>query len=358
MPSQPVGSSNATQAPAATRRRSWAARHGAALAAGATALVLLAIAAAFLPRKPLEAPPAAPAHWFDDRAKLVSPGYAAGKSEYLQGYLPIVLHSSVLIVTEPRAPAGAIEDYTANAANAWKIGAQGADNGVALFVFRDERTIRMEVGYGLEGSLPDVEAKHLVEDTLIPKFTAGRYEEGFDDFVSGLQDKLKAYSDETRRSTSATGVVEYAIAVLRQTPRVARAAWALFKESDLTGRIVLVLFGAIFATLSGYALTGFVEGLFALIQLPWRVATGESVRGLNRERLAAEFAPAELIRRPPPSLVALVSELNLFAIGWGLMCVAGFVVGVAFVGLGTEVFIGERGQFSGAGVTTVWPLHR
>src|SRR5438067_3883230 len=127
-----------------SRGRSFAARHGAGLAAGATTLVLLAVAAAFLPHRSIEATPSPPAHWFDDRAKMVSPGYAGGKSEYLQQYLPTILHVSVLIVTEPRAPSGTIENYTANAANAWRIGGQGADNGVVLFVFRDEGAIRLE----------------------------------------------------------------------------------------------------------------------------------------------------------------------------------------------------------------------
>lgn len=340
-----------------TRGRSFAARHGAALAAGATALVLLAVAAAFLPRRSLETPPAPPAHWFDDRAGLVSPGYAGAKSEYLQQYLPLFLHTSVLIVTEPTAPTGAIEDYTSRAANAWRIGAKGADNGVVLFVFRDPRTVRLEVGYGLEGPLPDVEAKHLVEATLLPKFAAGLYEEGFDDFIFGLQDKLKAYSGETDRTSSTTGIVEYVFGVLRQTPRFVRSAWALFGAADATGRLVLVLFGAVLASLLGYALAGFVEGLLALIQLPWRIATGDAVHALSRDRLAAEFAPAEFIRRPPRSLVAIATELRLTTIAWGLVCVAGFVVGVAFFGMGTEVFIGERGQFSGAGITTGWPAH-
>src|SRR5437868_12435231 len=96
--------------------RSFAARHGAGLAAGATTLVLLAIAAVFLPNRSIETAPSPPAHWFDDRAGMVSPGYAGGKSEYLQQYLPTVLHASVLIVTEPHAPPEAIENYTANAA--------------------------------------------------------------------------------------------------------------------------------------------------------------------------------------------------------------------------------------------------
>ncbi|TMG81664.1 MAG: TPM domain-containing protein, partial [Betaproteobacteria bacterium] len=238
----PQGSPVVTDALAtadAGQGRSFAARHGAALAAGATALVLLAIAAALVPRRPLEAPPAPPAHWFDDRAGLVSPGYAGAKSEYLQQYLPLVLHVSVLIVTEPTTPSGAIEDYTSRAANAWRIGAKGADNGVVLFVFRDPRTVRLEVGYGLEGPLPDVEGKHLVEATLLPKFAAGQYEEGFDDFIFGLQEKLKVYSGETDRTPNATGIVEYVFAVLRQIPRGARSAWALFQDADATGRVVL-----------------------------------------------------------------------------------------------------------------------
>jgi len=335
--------------------RSFAARHGAGLAAGATALVLLGLAAAFLPHRPVEPAPPPPAHWFDDRAKLVSPGYAAGKSEYLQQYLPIVLHASVLVVTEPRAPAGGIEEYTANAANAWRIGGQGVDDGVVLFVFRDERTIRLEVGYGLEGSLPDIDAKHLVEATLIPKFAAGRYEDGFDDFLSGLQDRLKAYSDETGRRPSADGLLEYVVAVLRQAPRVARSAWGLFREANGTGRVVLTLFAAIFAGLGGYAVSGVAGGLVALVRMPWRLATGRALLRLDRERLAAEFAPAAFVRRPPPSLVRLASELQLGAVAWGLLCLAGLVVGVAFAGLGTEVFIGEHGQFSGAGITAAWP---
>ena len=75
------------------------------------------------------------------------------------------------------------------------------------------------------------------------------------------------------------------IAVLRQAPPVARSFWATFREADLTGRVVFTLFGTVFATVAGYALSAIVP----------------------------------------------------------------------FAGLGTEVFIGERGQFSGAGITTVWP---
>jgi hypothetical protein len=58
--------------------------------------------------------------------------------------------------------------------------------------------------------------------------------------------------------------------------------------------------------------------------------------------------------RPPPSLAAIAAELDLGALFWGALSVAGLIIGLAFLGLGTEVFIGERGQFSGAGATAIW----
>jgi uncharacterized membrane protein YgcG len=351
----PLASQSSSAPEAGKGTPSFAARHGAALAAGATALTLLAFAAAFIPQRNMEPSAPPPAHWFDDGAKLVSPGYAAGKSEYLQQYLPLVLKASVLIVTEPRAPAGRIEDYTARAANGWRIGGQGRDDGVVLFVFREPPTLRLEVGYGLEGALPDIDAKHLVEATLVPSFSAGRYEEGFDDFLDGLQERLKAFADEADRRSSVPGLLEYVAGVLRQCPRVARSAWTLFREADTTGRIVLALFAAILASLAGYALSGIAAALIAIVRMPWRLATSAALRNLDRRRLGAEFSPAEFARHAPPSLVAVATELQLGTIAWGVLCVAGIMVAVAFAGLGTEVFIGQRGQFSGAGITTAWP---
>ena len=52
-------------------------------------------------------------------------------------------------------------------------------------------------------------------------------------------------------------------------------------------------------------------------------ATGTAVHALNRQELAAEFAPAEFVRRPPPSLAAVAAELNLGTVFWGGLCLAG-----------------------------------
>jgi uncharacterized protein len=354
-PGSSPASTPATQTDA-RRRRSFAARHGAALAAAVTTLVLLLILAALLPRRSLERVPPPPAHWFDDRAGLVSSEFAAAKSIYLQSYVLQALNLPILVVVEREVPAGGIEDYTAGAASAWKVGAQGADNGIVLFVFPSVRTVRLEVGYGLEGVIPDIEAKRLVDATLLPNFSAGRYEEGFEDFLSALVQRLQEHADEAAKADKPIGIVAFAADILRQVPRLARQALQLFRNADVTGRVVLALFGAVFAALFGYGLSGVAIGLFALVQLPWRIATGSALRTLDRQKLAAEFAPAQFVRRPPASLVAVVEELHLGEILWGVLSVAGIIVAVAFLGLGSEAVMGGHGQFSGAGITEVWPL--
>jgi uncharacterized membrane protein YgcG len=337
-------------------RHTFARRHGAALTAAVTTLVLLLILTAFLPRRSVERVPPPPSRWFDDRAGLVSSEFASAKSTYLQSYLLQALHLPILVAIEPTVPASGIEDYTATAANAWKIGAQGADNGVVLFVFPSARTIRLEIGYGLEGLIPDIDAKRLVDTTLLPTFAVGRYEDGFEDFFTAIVRQLEEHADEAAKADKPIGIVAFAADIVRQVPRLARQAWQLFRNADFTGRVVLALFGAAFAAVFGYGLSGVAIGIWALVQLPWRIATGTAWRGLDRQKLSTELAPAQFVRRPPASLVAVVEELRLGEILWGVLSLAGIVVGIAFLGLGSEAVMGGHGQFSGGGVTEVWPL--
>jgi uncharacterized membrane protein YgcG len=340
-----------------TRRakRPFAARHGAAISAGATALVLLLLLTAFLPRAPLDETPPPPGHWFDDRAGMVSASFAAAKSIYLQSYVLEALHLAVLVVTEPAAPPGGIETYTTDAASGWKIGAHGADNGVVLFVFPSVHTARLEVGYGLEGVIPDIEARRLLEATLLPKFSAGRYEEGFEDFLDVLVKRLQEHADEAVKRDKLIGIVDFAMGIVRQVPRLAKQGWNLFKQAEPMGRVILAIFAGVLASLLGYGLTGVAIGVWALVQLPWRLSHGEAWRAIDKTKLAAEFSPSEFVKRPPPSLVALANELHLGDVLLGVIAAAGIVVGIAFLGLGTQTVMEGHGAFSGAGITARWP---
>ncbi|HMA08731.1 MAG TPA: TPM domain-containing protein, partial [Ramlibacter sp.] len=162
-----------------------------ALALAAAFAVLLSIA---LQRPaPIVVPPA-PTHYLDDRAGLLSPGFVAAKNQYLE-YLSRTLRiANVNVVILPPAPVPDVEAFSIAAASAWKIGARGADNGLALFVFPGNRQMRLEVGYGLEYAFTDAQASSLLNEQVVPAFARGQYETGIEDFLSAL-DKLLTSSE-------------------------------------------------------------------------------------------------------------------------------------------------------------------
>ena len=71
-----------------------------------------------------------------------------------------------------------IEEYAAGLFNEWGIGKKDKDNGVLLLVALSDRKLRIEVGYGLEGVLTDLQAKVIIEEVIIPRFSSNKYESG------------------------------------------------------------------------------------------------------------------------------------------------------------------------------------
>ena len=65
-------------------------------------------------------------------------------------------------------------------AQSWRAGRGKLDNGVVLFVFVKDRKVRLEVGYGLEGALPDVTAHRIIDEQITPRFRAGDYAGGLE----------------------------------------------------------------------------------------------------------------------------------------------------------------------------------
>ena len=71
-----------------------------------------------------------------------------------------------------------IEEFSIRVAEGWRLGQSGQDNGVLLTIARDDRKVRIEVGYGLEGVLPDALAGQIIRDEIVPAFREGDYEDG------------------------------------------------------------------------------------------------------------------------------------------------------------------------------------
>src|SRR5688572_3847050 len=84
------------------------------------------------------------------------------------------------ILTLPSLEGDALEDYSIRVAREWGIGTKERNNGVLLLVAVNDRKLRIEVGYGLEGALTDLRSAQIIRDRITPQFREGKYYEGID----------------------------------------------------------------------------------------------------------------------------------------------------------------------------------
>ena len=94
--------------------------------------------------------------------------------------------SQVAVLIVPTTQPEAIEQYSIRVVERWQLGRQGVDDGVLLLVAKDDRAVRIEVAYGLEGALPDVIANRIVQQVIVPRFAQGRFYEGIDQAVDRI----------------------------------------------------------------------------------------------------------------------------------------------------------------------------
>jgi uncharacterized protein len=86
--------------------------------------------------------------------------------------------NQVVVLTLPSLQGESIEDFSNSVFNEWKLGQQDKDNGILILVVPDERRMRIEVGYGLEGSVPDVLAGRIIREIMAPRFREGDFDGG------------------------------------------------------------------------------------------------------------------------------------------------------------------------------------
>jgi len=94
--------------------------------------------------------------------------------------------SQVAVLIVPTTAPETIEQYSIRVAEAWKIGRKKIDDGALLVVAKNDRKLRIEVGYGLEGALNDVTAKRIIDEIITPKFRNGDFAGGISDGVDRI----------------------------------------------------------------------------------------------------------------------------------------------------------------------------
>jgi len=122
-------------------------------------------------QQPVEAYPERWGHVVD--AADVIPVLAEGALETELAAAEAKTKHQLVVVTVPSLGGRTIEDYGVALGRQWGLGRKGIDDGVLMIVAPNEHKVRIEVGYGLEGILKDVEAGHIIQNDILPRFRAG-----------------------------------------------------------------------------------------------------------------------------------------------------------------------------------------
>jgi len=105
----------------------------------------------------------------------------------------------IAVLTIPTLGGESVEEFAVRVFEAWKLGQKGKDNGVLVVVAPKDRKMRIEVGYGLEGTLPDVAASRIIRNVMTPAFKDGDFDRGIEDGVAAIVAQL-----EGRAATAGT----------------------------------------------------------------------------------------------------------------------------------------------------------
>jgi len=175
--------------------------------------------------------------------------------------------SQIAVLIVPTTQPETIEQYAIRVAEAWKLGRKGVDDGVLLLIARNDRKLRIEVGYGLEGAIPDAVAKRIVSEIITPYF---KQEDYFGGIRAGVDRIIRVVEGEplpekeSSRSKDEGGsgdwlAIGFVLAVV--VGGAMRALLGPFVGGLVAGSIAVVIAWLLFASL----MMALVAGLFVFI---------------------------------------------------------------------------------------------
>ncbi len=136
-----------------------------------------------------------------DNAEILAPATREKVAAVLKAHED-ASSDQIAVLTVPTIGGEAIEQYATRVFDAWKLGQKGKDNGVLVIVVPNDRKMRIEVGYGLEGTLTDVAASRIIRDRMTPRFKEGNYDRGVNDAVDAIIAQLEGRGDTAPASAA------------------------------------------------------------------------------------------------------------------------------------------------------------
>ena len=177
--------------------------------------------------------------------------------------------SQIAVLIVPTTRPEAVEQYSLRVAETWKLGRKGVDDGVLLLVAKDDRELRIEVGYGLEGAIPDAVAKRVVSEIIVPYFKQGDFYGGIQAGVSRLMRLIdgEPLPPPRARDTSWSGIFDLlpvAFIAVMIGGGFLGALLGRLTGAAVSGGIVGVVFWISIGSLIGALVAGIVVFLFTL----------------------------------------------------------------------------------------------
>jgi uncharacterized protein len=210
-----------------------------------------------------------------DQTGTLSSGDIASLTQTLRN-LELRKGSQVAVLIVPTTQPETIEQFSIRVAEAWKIGRKKIDDGALLVVAKDDRRLRIEVGYGVEGALTDVTTKRIIDEIITPKFRSGDFAGGISagvERIIGAIDGEPLPAPPQRRQQSQQGsdltwllnpLNPFTIIAILVLGGVMRGIFGRLFGSLTTGGLIGVVAWFVFGSLIVSALAGIVASVFTL----------------------------------------------------------------------------------------------
>jgi uncharacterized protein len=174
-----------------------------------------------------------------------------------------------------------IEQYALRVAEQWKLGRKKVDDGIILVVAKGDRTVRIEVGYGLEGALSDITSKRIISETILPRFKLGDFyggvQAGAEQIINGVDGEPLPAPQSSQRDTyqSLRQFVPFLFILALGVGGVLRNAFGKVGGSLITGVVVTGLAWLVIGTLV-YAILAGIASMFVTL-----IGAGTMLRGFG-----------------------------------------------------------------------------
>jgi uncharacterized protein len=266
----------------------------------------------------------------NDYAKILSPQERQQLDDSLAGYEEQT-SNQIVILTVSSLAGDSLEDFSIRTAERWKLGQKDKNNGILILVVKNDRKIRIEVGYGLEPKITDAFSGQVIRQIITPAFRNGQYYQGLNDAVVAMTEKIGGEFTSDRLSRPVYRVNQLSLAGANVT------------EGSLQSVLItLFIFGLL---VSGVKTHWFKKGFFGSLVLPLIIFM------LLGVPFSLPLLLVLLLFGWPFTFVAIVAMKILELFMWGR---GGLLMGGGRSSGGFGGFSGGGGSFGGGGASGRW----